>query len=161
MMSQISAHTCRAGRPRDPGCRSGPIDRLIGVVVETVELGAPPDIHGVAGVQHEAHCGAQRLGPLVDGAERMAAPVEGAHVRAHASAAFEEFGCSRGFHPGILPQERGSGVVRPYPRIGGQVQQVDLFLDGVEGFVADGLVLAQRLEGCALRIYGALLETRE
>ena len=59
-------------------------DRLaIGVVIEAIEDAAPPYIHRMAGVQDQAHGGAQRLRPGLRPAQRMRRPIIGPHEGAH------------------------------------------------------------------------------
>ncbi len=66
-------------------------DRLaVGVIVEAGQIGPPPDIHRVSGVQHQAHGGAQRLRPGRRIAERRGGPIVGPHQPPHLAAAGEK-----------------------------------------------------------------------
>ena len=71
----------------------------IGVVIELDEFLAPPEKHGVPGGKHGVDSDEQRFGPLVDGADRGLAPVEGA----------SEIGHLAGAEDAILPVRGGSG----------------------------------------------------
>ncbi len=82
-----------------PDLRGGPAerprmftanDRLVGVVVEVGELGAPADPDRLPRRQHDPHGGAQALGPALRWAKRGLGPVVAADQGAHLPAAGEE-----------------------------------------------------------------------
>src|SRR5918998_5065036 len=54
-----------------------------GIVVEHRELGPPPDQHGVSGLEHDPHGGAQVLWPLLDRPDRCARPVQRPYPGGH------------------------------------------------------------------------------
>jgi hypothetical protein len=99
-------------------------DRLvIRVVVEAKQRSAPPDIHGMTGIEDHADRSTQRLGPGVRAAKRMSRPIIGAHSSAHFAAACHKSGrfpfprhrlAPMQFHPRIF----NTPVVRVFPRRG-------------------------------------------
>jgi len=68
----------------------GAKDRAVGVVVEDTELRAPEQDDLRLGREHHADGAPQALRPRVDGTERQAGPVRGAHPRAHFPASLDK-----------------------------------------------------------------------
>ena len=61
----------------------------VGVVVDLDEFRSPPEEHGMAGPEHDAHDRLESRGPRVERAERRLRPIETAHEGAGLAPAFE------------------------------------------------------------------------
>ena len=78
-------------------------DRAVAVVVELDGVRAPPEEHGKGRAQADIECGAQALGPALDGAKGCRRPIHRLHERAEFTAAGEQ------------PLSRLSRCLQPFP----------------------------------------------
>src|ERR1700694_5532327 len=76
-----------AAAPKSRGMLARAQDRPIGVVVELDEVGAPGDIHRIAGRKQDAEGRAQALRPMFDWADCRMGPLKRPHELAHLAAA--------------------------------------------------------------------------
>ena len=96
--------------------------RAVGVVIELDQILAPPEKHGMARGEQGIDRDEQRFGPLLDGTDRSARPVEGAGAIGHLAAAAnwtascERWQGSQGFH---FPKRTDAHKLAPGMRASG------------------------------------------